>query len=134
MAIIAVDFDGTLCDHAFPGIGAPRLWLIELLVRLREQGHKVILWTCRMDGGYADGGTSFSLQKAVAFCERYGLQFDAINENLPEVKKAYGDPRKICCDFYIDDRALIWKDKLEQLMGMETEGWNTFGPPISFAE
>ena len=50
--VIAVDFDGTLCEYAFPKIGEQKLHhkeLLDLLVAMRQNGHKLILWTCRGD-------------------------------------------------------------------------------------
>ena len=47
---IAVDFDGTLCNYAFPQIGEQsdeHKELISLLKGLRVAGHKLILYTCR---------------------------------------------------------------------------------------
>lgn len=38
-------------------------------------------------------------------CAALGLTFDAVNDNLRSVKEAYGNPRKIVADLYIDDRA-----------------------------
>lgn len=43
----AVDFDGTLCENAYPEIGAPNLPLIDKLISCRRLGAKIILWTCR---------------------------------------------------------------------------------------
>lgn len=37
-AIYAVDFDGTLCESEFPGIGAPNIFLINHLIKRRKQG------------------------------------------------------------------------------------------------
>lgn len=48
--IIAVDFDGTICQHPgrdFPAIGEPVPHALEVLHRLREAGHKLMLWTLR---------------------------------------------------------------------------------------
>jgi hypothetical protein len=44
--IIAVDFDGTLCiGNNFPDIGEPRIWLINKLIKLRNNGtSKLILF------------------------------------------------------------------------------------------
>ena len=40
------------------------------------------------------------------FCRAAGLEFDAVNENLPEIIRAYGsDSRKVSADTYIDDKA-----------------------------
>lgn len=94
---IAVDFDGCLCTNAWPGIGAPNTELIESLKRRRETGDKLILWTCR---------EGESLAEAVEWCKIQGLEFDAVNENLPEMIEMYGnDCRKIGADFYLDDKA-----------------------------
>lgn len=95
---IAVDFDGTLCEHRYPAIGAPNVDLIRTLVEVQRQGHKLILWTCR-EGQY--------LADAVEFCRGYGLTFDAVNQNLVESMMATGaDPRKIFADIYLDDRGM----------------------------
>ena len=67
--IYAVDFDGTLCESMFPEIGVPNMALINHLIKRREQGHKVILWTCRV-GEW--------LQNAVEWCKELGLEFDAV--------------------------------------------------------
>ncbi len=40
------------------------------------------------------------------FCRSYGLTFDAVNDNLPEIIAKRGhNPRKVICDIYIDSRA-----------------------------
>ena len=53
--IYAVDFDGTLCEAMFPEIGAPNMALINHLIKRRKQGHKVILWTCRVEEWLQNG-------------------------------------------------------------------------------
>ena len=95
--IIAVDFDGTLCEDRFPEIGAANHELIQRLIDLRQQGWKLILWTCR---------NGSELREAVSFCGQHSLEFDAVNDNVDEVIERYGgDSRKIYADLYIDDRA-----------------------------
>ena len=45
---IAVDFDGTLCEYAFPKIGSQtpeQKELLEVLIELKKEGHKIILIT-----------------------------------------------------------------------------------------
>jgi hypothetical protein len=94
--IYAIDFDGYLCQDAWPEIGEPKLDTINHFRRLREQGHKLILWTCR---------EGERLQEAVKWCAAHGLEFDAVNANLPEQIEKYGnDCRKIGADWYCDDR------------------------------
>ena len=51
------------------------------------------------------------LEDAVSWCRKYGLEFDAINDNLPESIKCYGNnSRKVDADFYIDDRNWVLQD------------------------
>ena len=39
------------------------------------------------------------------------LEFDAVNDNVPEVIDYYGNnSRKISCDIYIDDKACVPDD------------------------
>ena len=46
--IIAVDFDGTIVEHAYPAIGKPIPFAIDVLKRLQtECHHQLILWTVR---------------------------------------------------------------------------------------
>lgn len=94
--IFAVDFDGTLCHECWPEIGEPNLELISFLIAAKQMGDKIILNTLREEE---------DLQAALLWCRERGLEFDAVNDNLPELKAKYGNnPRKICADFYIDDR------------------------------
>jgi hypothetical protein len=109
---IAVDFDGTLCKYAFPGIGEQddnHKQLMETIIKLQSQGHKLILWTNR-----GDNEQYKSLTEAVEWCKSKGLEFDAINENLPTQKKLSGYSPKIMADYYIDDKALSFRNINEQ--------------------
>lgn len=100
--IIAVDFDGTLCENKWPDIGFANHKLIFELKVERDNGAKLILWTCR---------TGEKLAAAVAWCAELGLEFDAVNQNIPEMIEEFGeDTRKIYADEYIDDRANIQFD------------------------
>lgn len=92
---IAVDFDGTIVENAFPNIGKPRLFAFETLLKLQEEGHRLILWTYR----HAD-----HLNEAVEFCRKNGIEFYAINKSFPEEQFDYSASRKILADLYIDDR------------------------------
>lgn len=97
---IAVDFDGCLCVDEYPSIGAAHKGIIDdLIYRRRDLGCKIILWTCR------EGDL---LHQAIGWCHAFGLDFDAVNENLPENVAQYAnDCRKVYADEYWDDRALI---------------------------
>ena len=75
MAIWAFDFDGTLCEDRFPEIGPAKLQAIEKAKSIKAEGNIIILWTCRVNERLAE---------AVEFCRGYGLEFDYVNENVPE--------------------------------------------------
>lgn len=98
MKAIAIDFDGCLCDNAYPAIGAPHWGVIARAKMEQEAGAGLILWTCR------EGQL---LLEAVAACESWGLHFDAINESLPSWVAAFDNaPRKVGASEYWDDRAV----------------------------
>lgn len=104
--IIAVDFDGTLCENKWPEIGSPNEEVIEYLKNRQKSGDKLILWTCRMGK---------RLDEAVKWCEEHGLIFDAINDNLPETLAWIGSvTRKIFAHEYIDDRNVLVSDCREK--------------------
>ena len=115
--VIAVDFDGTLSLERYPNVGKPYKELFETLINEKRRGSRIILHTCR---------TGQVLEDAVNFCKEHGLEFDAINENLPENIEYYGgDTRKINADVYIDDKAMnpkeprtisLWFEKIKEEM------------------
>lgn len=94
--VLAVDFDGTIVKDEFPAIGEADEHMLSLLKVLKQQGHQLILWTCRRDDRLAE---------AVTWCSERGLHFDAVNANLPDnIIKYGGDTRKVSADIYIDDK------------------------------
>lgn len=97
--IYAVDFDGTLAETKFPEIIAPISNMIDFCKELKKDRNNIlILWTCRCGE---------DLAAAVEFCRECGLEFDLINENVPEnVEKFGNDSRKIFAHVYIDDKAV----------------------------
>lgn len=98
--VIAVDFDGCICTLDWPNIGKPNWNVIHALQKEKALGTKLILWTCRCGD---------SLKDAVNACSNWGIEFDAVNENLPErlLKYGYSEARKISADEYWDDLAVI---------------------------
>lgn len=107
MAIYAVDFDGTLAVTRFPEIVEPKRKIVAAVKMLKANGHKVILWTSR---------AGRDLEAAVEWCHGQGLEFDTVNEPLPEQVERWGnDTRKVYADFYIDDKAMSVSE-LEAIM------------------
>ena len=54
-----------------------------------------------------------------------GLEFDFVNENVPELVEKYGDSRKIAAHYYIDDHNLTLDNWKEVLNGKEKLQDNT---------
>ncbi|MDR3704415.1 MAG: hypothetical protein P4L28_00730 [Paludibacteraceae bacterium] len=95
--IIAVDFDGTIVEHAYPEIGKDIPFAIETLKMLQQDQHLLILWTVR-EGELLD--------EAVKYCKDKGLLFYAINSNMPDRVDERFSTRKVSVDLFIDDRNL----------------------------
>ena len=114
--IFAVDFDGTLCEHKFPGIGAPKVGAKEALKRFRELGFYIIIWTCRTChfnyetfGGDPTTHTfeRQSVKDMIAWLATNGIEYDEIDD---------GSRGKPLADIYFDDKAVRvdnnWKEIL----------------------
>ncbi|GAB1856672.1 hypothetical protein MHTCC0001_15070 [Flavobacteriaceae bacterium MHTCC 0001] len=111
---IAVDFDGTIVEDAYPKIGKPKLFAFETLKKLQDEGHKLILWTYRCGK---------HLESAVKFCEDNGIIFYAVNQSYPEEEYSPKMSRKINADIFIDDRniggLLGWGEMYQMLTKTE---------------
>lgn len=101
--LFAVDFDGTLCENAYPNVGEPKLDVINKIKELQSQGHQFVLWTCR---------ENCELIPVLEFLKKMGLHFEWINSNPKyRIEQFDGrDCRKIGADYYIDDKALSITD------------------------
>lgn len=95
--IIAVDFDGTIVEHAYPAIGKEMPFAIETLKMLQKDHHLLILWSVR-EGALLD--------EAVNYCKERGLEFYAVNTSMPDMVDDRFTTRKVNADLFIDDRSL----------------------------
>lgn len=107
--IIAIDFDGTIVEDAYPAIGQLRPMAKEMIQRLKEDGHYLIINTCRCGD---------RLTEAVNFLLERRVPLDRVNSNNPKSVALYGSSsRKIYADIYIDDRQVgglpPWRDMYE---------------------
>lgn len=104
--ILAIDFDGTLCEHRFPAIGNEVPGAFAVLKELQAAGHRLILWTMRSDGREPDGSPENGpvLTDALAWCKDRGVEFWGVNHN-PEQGK-WTQSKKAYANLYIDDAAI----------------------------
>jgi hydroxymethylpyrimidine pyrophosphatase-like HAD family hydrolase len=121
---ICVDFDGTIVDHRFPGIGPPVPNALEWLKKWQQAGARLILFTMRSDG--ERGGESLS--NAVNYLIENDIELYGINKNPSQVHwtsspKAYGK-------IYVDDAAfgcpLIHPEDFQR----PCVDWNIVGPEV----
>ena len=93
--IYSFDFDGTIVTNKFPEIGDQIKETIDFIKKVKNDGNYIILNTMR------EGDC---LNDAIQFCKTLGIEFDAVNDNLPHMKDFYNNnPRKIFANYYIDD-------------------------------
>lgn len=103
---IALDFDGTIAyttESSYPYIESVNYKAIEVMKRFKKAGGKIVLFTCRTDE---------DLDIAVECLRGYGLEVDAVNEDLQEtiddwykIQPDSSVSPKVFVDLYIDDRA-----------------------------
>ena len=99
--IIAVDFDGTIVAHRFPEIGPAMPGAIETLKALQAAGHKIVLNTCREDGG---GRKRRYLTEAVDWLRERGIVPRSVNENHRDDDfREESLRRKVYANVYVDD-------------------------------
>ena len=118
--IIAVDFDGTLhTGRCWPEIGNPAPHSVEMMQRLKQDGHFLIIWTCR-EGKYET--------EMVDWLAQWGIPYDRINNHIQDAAEAFGyESRKIYADVYIDDHNLgglpSWREIYDIVSGKAKPYW-----------
>lgn len=123
--IVAVDFDGILCENRFPEIGAPNYDMVSLVRQMQDVGVETILWTSRVDD---------KLAEAVEWCEDRGLHFTSVNGGAPSNLKEFDtDPRKIMAHIYIDDNS-PWFRYREHVHGYDEAIYEAMKRVIWFLE
>jgi len=117
--VLAIDFDGTICENAFPKIGNLINEADVYIRKLFKDGHEIVINTCR--SGKYEG-------IAQDFLDENDIPYHYINSNLPRLIVKYTqDCRKISADIYIDDKCLMglpsWK-KIYKIIKKKNEKTN----------
>ena len=122
--VICVDFDNTICLDEWPYIGPVIPGAKEVLTKLQESGHKIILYTQRsieypicckeldeyiLNCGSTDDGYADLLTPAI---EASPIIFDDINANTKWEQLTGDSSRKVFMDYLIDDH-VIGTERLE---------------------
>lgn len=88
--IVAVDFDGVLNACEYPSVGVLVADAKMGMEWLKEQGHTIIVWTCR------EGD---DLLRAINFLLERGVPFDGVNCNVrANIERYSNDSRKVSAD------------------------------------
>lgn len=99
--VIAIDFDGTIVTDEFPEIGKDA-GAIEVMLKLQEAGHKLILFTMR---AFESDVNDDHISSAIEYCESRGINFYGINNNPAQT--SWNESPKVYADIYIDDRGIL---------------------------
>lgn len=101
--VIAIDFDGTIVEHAYPGIGRLYEYAKDCINSLYDSGrYYIIIWSTRVGSDQ---------QAMTDFLNTAGIRYHGVNENCPAFKAKLAElgqqtPRKIYYDIIVDDRSL----------------------------
>lgn len=96
--VLAIDFDDTIAVQGYPECGKLIKGAKKVINKLYDEGHHIIIWTCRMEEPAA---------KAIEFLKKNGIKYHTFNDHAAYIKEHYGnDTRKIFADVYIDDKQL----------------------------
>lgn len=94
MAIINIDFDGTVLTHEYPRLGKD-IGAVPVLKRLVENGHQLILFTMRGNNSY--------LKEAIDWFKLNDIPLYGINTN--PTQRGWTDSPKSHADLILDDTA-----------------------------
>lgn len=101
---ISIDFDGTICDWAFPGCGPLKPGAKEAIDTLK-QDYIIVISSCRTSAMFKDQPDRAQIITAmVDFLSENDIYYDRIDN---------GEEGKIVAEAYIDDRAIrftSWDD------------------------
>lgn len=92
--ILAIDFDGTCVTHEYPDTGKD-IGATEILRRLLDKGHELILYTMRSGRGLQEAIDWFKVNDL----RLYGIQYNPTQSEWSCSNKCYAH-------IYIDDAAL----------------------------
>lgn len=95
----AIDFDGTIAYDAYPNVGELIPGAKETMLKIKELGGEIAIWTCRTDQWAQD---------AKDFLDKNDIPYDYFNQPFDHHVNIYGgdNSRKIYADCYIDDRSV----------------------------
>jgi len=95
--VIAVEFDGTIVEDKYPGIGKEKPYASFILNKLRERGHQLILYSHR---------TGLELEAALNWCKENDIPVKAPHQSRLGRNLPHSNTQKMEADLFIDARNL----------------------------
>lgn len=119
---LCVDFDGTLCEHTFPGIGAIKPDALVAMNTFKKMGYYIIVWSCRTCRHHEDIFgvcpddifTKPCVAEMKAWLDEQKIPYDEIDD---------GSKGKPLADFYIDDKAIRFENNWLEVVTMVAAEW-----------
>lgn len=105
--VVLVDFDGTICDFAYPEMGYPKRGVREALQKIKDMGYKIHILSCRTNTELHKYPSDRIQQVRMmeAYLKEHEIPYDKVlNKDKP------------LAHFYIDDRAIGFRDDWERVI------------------
>lgn len=114
--VIGVDFDGTLCEEAYPKIGAVKPGAKEALTMLKALGYKIVIWTCRTCSYDFDIYGGDPKQPTLERERVIEMKNWLIANEIPFDEIDDGSRGKLSADFVIDDKAIRFENNWDAIV------------------
>jgi len=101
---VCIDFDGTICEWAFPNTGSPQEGVAEALKTLQDFGYYIIISSCRTNSKLNDSAKKRNnhIETMKKYLKQYNIPYNEIDD---------GTQGKVVAEIYIDDRAIEFDPK-----------------------
>jgi len=122
---VLVDFDGTLCEFAYPALGEPRRGAKTFMEWLMRKGLRPVVWSSRISGTYISADTE---KRRIVNQLRQWLK----KHEIPYYAIDAGDMGKRLALAYVDDRGVAagegttWADarkRINEIHRREVARW-----------
>jgi hypothetical protein len=106
--IVLVDFDGTLCQFAYPAMGMPIPGARQFMKSLISRGLKPVVWSSRMSSDVnTEEERAQSIERIAKWLHEHRIPYDSIDT---------GNSGKRHCLAYVDDRGVAFTGSYEKAM------------------